>query len=185
MNHIVKNIKQITTKYPVTRGMITYSITWPASSLIQQTMEGKEKFDWCRVMRFGLFGGFFVAPTLYGWIKVASAMYPGTNLKIAIVKAIVETISYTPAAMTCFYYLMTLFEGEGFEAASTEVKNKFLPTYKAAVSIWPVVAVINFGFVPEKNRVVFISICSFMWSIFLAYMKHLDDIKDAPKFLTN
>lgn len=28
-------------------------------------------YDWWRVLRFSLYGGLFVAPTLYGWIKVS------------------------------------------------------------------------------------------------------------------
>lgn len=37
--------------------------------------------------------------------------------------------------------------------------------------VWPVVATINFSLIPEKNRVPFISVCSLIWTCFLAYMK--------------
>lgn len=37
----LKKLKVLTTKYPVLRGMISYSIIWPTSSLLQQTVEGK------------------------------------------------------------------------------------------------------------------------------------------------
>lgn len=40
--------------------------------------------------------------------------------------------------------------------------------------IWPAVSTFNFAIVPEKNRVVFISVCSLLWTCFLAYMKQLD-----------
>lgn len=40
--------------------------------------------------------------------------------------------------------------------------------------VWPIVSTLNFALVPEKNRVVFISMCSLMWTCFLAYMKQLD-----------
>lgn len=105
-----------------------------------------------------------------------------------------EQISYTPAAMISFYFLMSLLEGHRFEEAIDEVKSKFWPTYKvkllyfvqiqnsliyigyfkAAMCVWPAVSTLNFALIPEKNRVVFISVCSLLWTCFLAYMKQLD-----------
>lgn len=92
----------------------------------------------------------------------------------SIIQGLLEQVSYTPAAMTSFYFLMSLLEGRTVNEAIEEVKNKFIPTYKAAMCIWPVVSTVNFALVPEKNRVVFISICSLIWTCFLAYMKQLD-----------
>jgi protein Mpv17 len=77
-----------------------------------------------------IFGGLFVAPTLYSWIKVSSAMWPRSDVRSAVSKAIVEQLSYTPAAMTCFFFGMSLLEQKTLKEASTEVKNKFIPTYK-------------------------------------------------------
>lgn len=40
--------------------------------------------------------------------------------------------------------------------------------------VWPFLQTINFLLVPEKNRVVYVSICSLMWTSFLAYMKAME-----------
>lgn len=37
--------------------------------------------------------------------------------------------------------------------------------------VWPILQTINFSMVPERHRLVFVSICSLMWTTFLAYMK--------------
>lgn len=95
--------------------------------------------------------------------------------------------------MTSFYFFMSLLEGGSLEDAVSEVKTKFVPTYKvtrllpceaiglliyrflqAAMCVWPLVSTINFALIPEKNRVPFISVCSLLWTCFLAYMKQLD-----------
>lgn len=39
---------------------------------------------------------------------------------------------------------------------------------------WPVIQVINFSFIKEQNRVPFVAMASFVWTIFLAYMKQID-----------
>lgn len=95
--------------------------------------------------------------------------------------------------MTSFYFIMSLLEGKSVKEGIEEVKSKFWPTYKvksyvtfqsyinnikicyfkAAMCIWPAVSTLNFALVPEKNRVVFISMCSLLWTCFLAYMKQL------------
>lgn len=133
-----------------------------------------DTIDWWRCARFSLYGGLFVAPTLYSWVKLSSAMWPQTSIKTALAKAAVETITYTPAAMTCFYFFMILLELKTFKEATEEVRTKVPPTYRIAVMVWPAVATINFSLIPERNRVPFISACSLIWTSFLAYMKHLD-----------
>lgn len=38
---MIQNVKSILTKYPLLRGMLSYSVIWPTSALIQQTIAGK------------------------------------------------------------------------------------------------------------------------------------------------
>lgn len=121
-----------------------------------------------------LWGGFFVAPTLYGWVRISTIMFPSPSLKAAFYKAIIEQISYTPFAMTSFYFGMSLLESKTVNEALTEVSTKVPSTYKVALAVWPTIAFINFGFIPERNRVIFISVCSLCWTTFLAYVKQLD-----------
>lgn len=59
-------------------------------------------------------------------------------------QGLLEQVTYTPAAMTSFYFLMSLMEGRSVNEAIDEVKSKFVPTYK--VSIVRLVAK-----APEKN----------------------------------
>ncbi|KAG8222024.1 hypothetical protein J437_LFUL002785 [Ladona fulva] len=89
-------------------------------------------------------------------------------------QAVVEQITYTPFAMVCFYFIMSLMESKGVDGAAEEVSNKFLPTYKVGVCVWPILTTINFTFVSERNRVPFVSVCSLMWTTFLSFMKQAD-----------
>lgn len=42
------------------------------------------------------------------------------------------------------------------------------------ICVWPILQTINFVLIPERNRVVYVSVCSLVWTSFLAYMKSLD-----------
>ena len=84
--------------------------------------------------------------------------------------------------------------------AADECKAKFVPTYKVSsrdlflvsglpniknyvinilqigIMVWPILQTINFAMVPERNRLIYVSICSLMWTIFLAYAKRQETI---------
>lgn len=104
-------------------------------------------------------------------------MWPSMSLKTGIVKAAVEQFSYGPAASVSFFTIMTLLEGRSFKEAGMEVREKFPQTFQIAICFWPFVQIINFSFIKERNRVPFVAMASFLWTIFLAYMKHLDTEK--------
>ncbi|KAH1009235.1 hypothetical protein HUJ04_001620 [Dendroctonus ponderosae] len=162
---IFSRFAAFTTRHPVVRGMIAYGTLWPTSCLIQQTMAGKtiENYDWMQVLRFSLYGGLFTAPTLYAWIRISSKLWT----------ALVEQVTYGPAALICFFFGMSLLEGKSIHEAKLAVESKFLPTWKVCVCFWPVLQTINFQYIPEHNRVPFVSACSLVWCCFLAYMHQM------------
>lgn len=66
---------------------------------------------------------------------------------------------------------------------SWQVKEKFLDTYKVGVIYWPIVQTVNFGFVPARNQVIFVSFFSMVWSTFMAYVQHLETKRSLEKNL--
>ncbi|XP_046481343.1 mpv17-like protein [Neodiprion pinetum] len=174
MRVILLKFREITTKYPIIRGIASYTVIWPAASLLQQKFISNQELNYMQALRFSLYGGFFVAPTLFCWIKFASYIWPKNDLKSGIVKALVEQVSYGPAAMCCFFFGINLLEFKPISECVEEVKQKFWPTWKTGICVWPILQTINFTLIPERNRVVYVSVCSLMWTSFLAYMKSLE-----------
>lgn len=153
---VMRQISSWTKKHPVLRGMITYSILWPTSNICQQVLQERKEINFYEAMRFSLFGCFYVGPTLYTWVKISSAMFPGTGLKIALKKVntfdqqnciklhnftierdcccnlqvLVEQFLYSPFAISSFYIGMGLLEGKSLEKSLDEMKRKFFPTYR-------------------------------------------------------
>lgn len=41
-----------------------------------------------RMLRFSIFGSLYVAPTLYGWVKLSTAMWPQMTLRVGLKKVI-------------------------------------------------------------------------------------------------
>lgn len=86
MTKVFARIVKFSIAYPVTRGMASYAVIWPTGCLIQQMAFGDNEFDLTRAARFGLFGAFYVAPTLNAWLTVARYLYPKNDLRSAIIK---------------------------------------------------------------------------------------------------
>ena len=170
--------------HPLLKGMAVYSIVWPASATFQNLVIRRNDVDWKKNLRFCVFGSLFIAPMLYGWIKLSSAMWPRMNLRSGCTKAIVEQFCYSPLAGVSFFYLMSMMEGKSKERCVQEVKDKFPQTYLAGVCYWPIIQTINFSFIAERNRVPFVSVCSFCWTIFLAYMDEMKVIENTPVIKT-
>lgn len=163
-------------KYPILRGVVSYAALWPTGSLIQQTIEGRRypNYDYMRCLRFAFWGSCVIGPTMFLWMRLANRIFPQKTLKSSVKKALLEQIVYDPWAISAFLFVMTILEGKGKEEAKLEVKEKFLDTYKVGVVYWPIVQTINFGFVPARNQVIFVSFFSMVWSTFMAYMQHLE-----------
>lgn len=181
--------------HPLGRGMVAYSIIWPSSTFVQELMSGKKlglywlfhcfteiqsllfyfiilgDVDLKRCLRYGIWGVCFIAPTLHCWFRLSSHMWPMMSIRTGIIKAAVEQVSYGPFSSIAFFFGMSLMESKTPKEAVQEVKDKFLPTYKVALCYWPIIQTINFSFIAEKNRLPFVSIASFVWTTFLAYMK--------------
>lgn len=85
---MMSRIREIFTRYPLLRGMVSYSILWPTSAFIQQKISGKSwsEIDWAKCARFSFYGGLYVAPTLYTWIRVSTKLFPQVNLRSAVCK---------------------------------------------------------------------------------------------------
>lgn len=177
MRVIYGKLREVSQKYPIVRGMASYTVIWPTGSLLQQKISGSEELNYIQALRFSLYGGFFVAPTLYCWLRCSSYFWPKSDIKSAITKALVEQVSYGPAAMCCFFFGINLLELKPVAECVEEVKQKFWPTYKVGVCVWPILQTVNFFFVPEHNRVVYVSFCSLIWTSFLAYMKAIEGQK--------
>lgn len=77
-----------------------------------------------------MYGSLFVAPTLYGWIKFTSRIWPVSNVKTAVKKVICEQLSYGPAATSSFFFIISLMDHKTIEESKQEVIEKFWPTYK-------------------------------------------------------
>ncbi|XP_053619588.1 mpv17-like protein 2 [Plodia interpunctella] len=174
MSGVLTKVMSLPAQFPLIRGMVSYAVIWPSCSIVQEYLENgtsPENADWARAARFSFFGTFFMAPVFYGWMKYSGRFFKRKDLKTAIIRAAIEQVSYSPLAMAYFFFGMSALEMKPLKTCVNEVREKFWPTYKIGVVFWPTAQTINFYFISEKNRIVFVSAASFVWTVYLCHVK--------------
>lgn len=86
MIHVLGKLNIIFNKYPISRGMVAYSILWPVSNLCQQKMSGKRKLDFVEAARYAILGGLWMSPAVYTYVRIFSTIWPGDTLRALIPK---------------------------------------------------------------------------------------------------
>lgn len=70
-----------------------------------------------------------MGPTVYAWMRLASIMWPRTDIKSSFCKAITEQAGYDPMAISTFLFTMSLMEGKTYEEAKHEVSVALIILY--------------------------------------------------------
>lgn len=165
----IKKIRELFIQFSLLRGMLSYALIWPSSSIAQQYIEqgSLSEVNVARAARFAFFGTFFMAPVCYGWMRFSNRYFKKKSLKMAMTSAVSGQVCYSPLAVAYFLFGMSVIELNSFEACVDEVRDKFWPTYSAGLMFWPVAKTLNFYFISDNNRIVFASACSFVWTMYL------------------
>lgn len=85
VRRILGKVECTVQRSPLVKGMLVYSISWPLGSLIQQKVEANE-FSVSRMVKFSLYGSLYVAPGLYGWMKLSCHIWPKPTFFSTITK---------------------------------------------------------------------------------------------------
>jgi len=164
-------------RHPFLRGMVSYTIMWPAANLMHQTRDkSRTNYDLWEAARYGAVGVTFVLPVYYTWLKNINRLIPATDWKTCIKKVILEQTFYWPVAITVFFAGMNLYDGSSFQHFKDELRQKYVKTHLTGLCFWPFVApVINYSnLIAPHNRVPLAATASFIWATFLSYVKDLE-----------
>lgn len=98
-------------------------------------------------------------------------MFPARNLSTAVKRALFDQVTYSPVALALFFFGLSAIEMKSMEECVGEVRDKFWDTYKLGIVYWPSVQTLNFYLVPERNRMVVLSVASFLWTLYMSHVK--------------
>lgn len=83
-----------------------------------------------------------------------------------LAKMIADQVIWSPLNTCIFYASLAVMEGHGADVP-TILHDKLLATVVAGYCLWPLAHIVNFKFVPPRNRLLYINVVNLFWSIFL------------------
>lgn len=92
-----------------------------------------------------------------------------TSTKAVVAKTALDQLLWAPAFSCVFFAFVNLFEGRP-DLILPAISAKLLPMLAANYALWPLAHLINFKFVPSKQRILYINCVQIVWS---AYLSHL------------
>ncbi|CAG8685378.1 14995_t:CDS:2 [Gigaspora margarita] len=152
------------------------------STQVQKKQESAhiESFDYMRTLRFSSYG-FVIAPVIHTWFSFLDKRFPLPQLQTsknpmasrisAIVKRVsVDQVAFAPIGLSLFFSIIGVFEGRDISSIQQKFREAYVPALKANYITWPFVQFINFGFLPLRYRLPFVSTIGILWTCYLSLL---------------
>jgi hypothetical protein len=184
-------------KHPIKTKALTNGIIYSLADATCQEIENKynkdknnKKYEYniTRTFVFWLFGTFMSGPANHLWMNRLNKI--GKNLvftkkysknKANVIMVSLDQLLYSPIYSITFYtfahYLNEKLNNKEnksnkiiFNESIYHTKKIFPITYSSEFLFWPFIQFINFKYININYRVLFMSKCNLLWSIFTSYM---------------
>jgi protein Mpv17 len=187
-------------KHPWTTKCLTNGLFTATGDILAQHLSGNEKIDWKRVGVFALYGTFVSGPLYAAWFagldKFGARMLvqkfsPKMTEKTAILTAkiildqFVFSTTYIPFFMLSTTLMQdtangTLIRADGINdecltEAVAKVKRTYIPTLEKDFMAWPMLAMVNFAFVPSRFQVLYVGLANTGWNAYLSLVSNGKD----------
>nr|XP_009413818.1 PREDICTED: protein Mpv17 [Musa acuminata subsp. malaccensis] len=182
--------------HPVKTQIVSSGFLWGlgdigAQAVTQRTLrhqsqdrkeENKEiNIDWRRVATTSMFGFAFVGPVGHYWyeyldriIRVRLQLQP-KSMKFVTTKVVADGLIFGPLDLLIFFSYMGLASGRSISQVKEDVKRDFLPALIVGGTVWPIVQVANFRFVPVRYQLLYVNLFCLLDSSFLSWIEQQGD----------
>ncbi|KAI7837431.1 hypothetical protein COHA_008743 [Chlorella ohadii] len=118
-------------------------------------------YDWARTARLAVFNAFMGTLGHEYYLRLDGKVMPhaSTSPRAIATKLIIDQFMFAPTCTLLFYYYKVLTEGRPSEYVP-EIQAKFADTMVAGWKLWIPAHVINFAFVPNRQRILYANVIS-------------------------
>lgn len=143
--------------------------------------EQRRKDSLRRTARMMVWGGLLFAPVGHGWYNFLEKAVRGKGRAVVVKKIALDQLVFTPPVTLAFFSAVQCMEGQSVGDAVQSSVGKVPPTLAVNWTVWPLIHVCTFGFVPLQYRILFINFMNIGWSTFLSIMSSSGS--DSPRSL--
>ncbi|XP_052210515.1 uncharacterized protein LOC127813537 isoform X1 [Diospyros lotus] len=141
----------------------------------------KLKINWRRVATTSLFGFGFVGPVGHFWyegldryIKSRLQLQPKSFGFVAS-KVVIDDLIFGPFDLLVFFTYMGFSTGKSPSQVKEDVKRDFIPAFIMGGSVWPILQVGNFRYVPVRYQLLYVNFFCLLDSCFLSWLEQQQD----------
>ncbi|CAI4232651.1 unnamed protein product [Auanema sp. JU1783] len=176
MRHLWNFYKVLLSRHLLVTNTATSCAQIGVADVLQQCINGDMKvngWDWRRTVRMSAVG-LVVAPMLHGFYRVLDSRRFRGSYNIVVMKKLFWDTSFIPIFSCTFFVVAGLIEGNGYRRAFYEYHDKMWHIWKVDFAIWPPAQLLNFYFLPNSIRVIYVNVVSLIYNCMLSFIKHND-----------
>lgn len=160
-------------KRPLPTKAITAGCLSAASDMLAQSMTSKNAFNFRRTLAIGAFGFLWSGPSAHYWQGWLQKRFPKQDDASAVKKVVVDQVTYGPICnLALMSFLALIVDGRSLKFTRHKLRTDFWSVQLNGWKFWPLVALVNYRYVPLKLRVLVINVAAFCWSTFLISKSH-------------
>ncbi|KAG7393401.1 hypothetical protein PHYPSEUDO_009605 [Phytophthora pseudosyringae] len=136
-----------------------------------------------RTARMMAWGGVLFAPVGHAWYNFLEKAVRAKGSAAIVKKIAADQLLFSPPLSLAFFTYAGVSEGNTVRGSVETAVAKLPPTLAVNWTVWPLVHVCTFGFVPLQYRILFINVVNIGWSAFLSRMASGDgQVSSTQKF---
>ncbi|KAG0447761.1 hypothetical protein HPP92_028154 [Vanilla planifolia] len=156
-------------RHPLRTKAITSGVLAGCSDAIAQKISGIKKLQIRRLLLIMLYGFAYAGPFGHFLHKLMDYLFRGKKGNSTIVKKVLlEQLTTSPwNNMIFMFYYGLVIEGRPLVLVKNKIKKDYASVQLTSWRFWPIVAWINYRYMPLQLRVLFHSFVASCWAIFL------------------
>ncbi|KAK9888519.1 hypothetical protein WA026_000770 [Henosepilachna vigintioctopunctata] len=139
-----------------------------------QKSDPAKPFNFSRNKNFILLGALFVGPGTRTWYVILDKYIKGERTERVLKKVICDQLIFAPFFLATFLMLLETLEKGSIAEARRATRLYYFDLLKANYTIWPLVQLCNFYFVPLNYQTLFVQSVALAWNTFLSYKTHIE-----------
>ncbi|EGG21327.1 pmp22 family protein [Cavenderia fasciculata] len=137
----------------------------------------KKSFEWDigRTMTMSGVGLCFSGPVLHFWYRKLDRVFKGEGKIVVAKKLACDQLLFAPCVISVFMGIMDTLNHKSPNSILPRIKRDLPPALLVNWSLWPLAQTVTFSVIPPHLRVLFVSIVSVFWNIFLSQLGNKKD----------
>lgn len=166
-----KGYNQMLKDQPLLTKALTSFVGFSAGDfLAQKFIDKKDDVDFKRLLKLASFGFLVHGPTGHYFYGFLDGKMPGTSAVTVASKVAIDQLIWNPIFGTMFFGYLGLAEGQDFNGIKARVEKDLWASVKGSWTVWPIAHAINFRFIPNSQRLLYINSVQIGYNMFLSFL---------------